>query len=80
MNGNELVPKHGSSGLIAADYISDSTNTTLLDFNVNLDNFIVILYFSETVASDTSTLSQMRWAPETSRLPMAPLTFLILTS
>ena len=53
MNGNELVPKNGSSGLIAADYILDSTITTLLDFNVDLDNFTVILYFSETVASDT---------------------------
>ena len=53
MNGNPLVGMGDGSALQADDYTFDTTNTTLMDFTVDLDNFTITLYFDETVSSDT---------------------------
>ena len=53
MNDNNLVAVEDGNATQAADYFFDVTNTTLLNFTVNLDNWTVTLFFDETVSSET---------------------------
>ena len=53
MNGNELVPLPNGEAIPASGYNMDVTNTTLLNFTVDLDNWTLTLFFDETVALDT---------------------------
>ncbi len=53
MNGNQLVPIEIDSAQQAIEYTIDITNTTLISFSVNLDNWTISISFDETVALET---------------------------
>ena len=52
-NGNSLVALSDGEAFPADEYIFDTTNVTLLNFTVDLDNFTLTLLFDETVSSVT---------------------------
>ena len=53
MNNNSVVPLNTSNALLASSYIEDSTNPSLLNFTVDLDNGTISLFFNETVSLET---------------------------
>ncbi len=53
MNDNDLVAIGMDSAQQAVEYMDDITNTTLLSFTVDLDNWTISLSFDETVALET---------------------------
>ncbi len=53
MNANQLVTIEMDSAQQAIDYMDDVTNTTLISFTVDLDNWTISLSFDETVALET---------------------------
>ena len=53
MNNNTVIPLNYSEALIAAEYIPDVTNPSLLNFTVNMDKGTIHLFFNETVSLET---------------------------
>ena len=59
MNGNEVVPISSTSAKEVRDYINDATRPFLLDFDLDMDEGILTLSFSETIRVSTLQTQQL---------------------
>ena len=59
MASNLLIPIPDGNGTQAIGYTPDTTNSTLLQFSVDLDNWTLTLSFDETVAAETLDYRQL---------------------
>lgn len=53
MNNNNLVAVEDGNATMAAQFLPDVTNVSLVNFTVNLDNWTLSLSFNETISSAT---------------------------